>query len=201
MFIPIHGVNDKVVDKPDFLWTKEEKRKLEINVKIMSFIIMFLDYIKFHCVHHFQTAKKMWDTLKMIYGVSLSIKQEKMNTWGEEDKDTTRKCFSKIGNIGKYVGNCITNKYPRFKNYKFNPKLKSRDRRLHEFQEKSRKKEIIENLNELVQLVKDEEVKNEESSTSSHSYHTSLVESLERTYSTFEWSSEDSTSNEGPSCS
>lgn len=61
--------------------------------------------------------------------------------------------FSKFRNIG----NCITNKYLRIKNWKFNPIRKSKDGNLHEFQEKPRKKKIVEKLNELVQLLKDEE--------------------------------------------
>lgn len=51
------------------------------------------------------------------------------------------------------------------------------------FQEKSRKNEIVEKLNELIQLLKEEEAKTEESSTSSYSYHTTPVESSIRTYS------------------
>ena len=42
--------------------------------------------------------------------------------------------------------------------------------------------------------------KPEESSTSSYSYHTTHVESFETTYSLIEWSSKNSTSNEGTSC-
>lgn len=65
-----------------------------------------------------------------------------MNTQDEEDKDTNHGCFSKLSNIENYVRNCIINIYLRIK--KFNPILKSKDLSLHEFQEKSRKKDIIE---------------------------------------------------------
>lgn len=33
LFIPTHHMNGKVVDKQDFLWTIEEKRKFEIDFK------------------------------------------------------------------------------------------------------------------------------------------------------------------------
>lgn len=36
----------------------------------------------------------MWDTLEMIYEVSPSIKQDKMNTRGEEDEDNG--CFQSL---------------------------------------------------------------------------------------------------------
>lgn len=75
----------------------------------------------------------MWDIIKMLYGALPSIKQEKMNTRGEEDKDTTLKCFSKLRNFGKYIGKFITNKYLRVKNWRFNPTLKSKYMSLHEF--------------------------------------------------------------------
>lgn len=127
---------------------------------------------------------------------SSSIEQEKINKRGEKDENTNPKCFSKFRNIGNYVGNCITNKYIRVNNWKFNPTLKSKDTNLHKFQEKSRKKEIFEKLNELVQLPKDEGIKTEKSSYLSYSYNTTLVESFKRTYSVVERSSEDSTLNE-----
>lgn len=74
LFILTHQVNGKVVDEPNFFWTKEEKRKFKIDFKIKSFIVMSLDDIKFLYVYNFKTAKEMWDTLEMIYGVSSSIK-------------------------------------------------------------------------------------------------------------------------------
>lgn len=37
-FIPTHQINDEVVDKPNFLWTKEEKTKFKIHFKTKSFI-------------------------------------------------------------------------------------------------------------------------------------------------------------------
>lgn len=91
----------------------------------------------------------------------------------------------------------VTNQYLRVKNLKFNLTLKSKDESLYEFQEKSRKNEILEKMNELVHFLKNEETKTEESSTLSFSYHTTQAESFERTYAMVEWSSENSTSNEG----
>lgn len=55
----------------------------------------------------------MWDALKLIYGDSTSIKQEKMNKRGKEDN--LGRSF-KYTSIGKFVRNCVTNKYLRIKN-------------------------------------------------------------------------------------
>lgn len=200
LFIPIPQVNDEVVDKCNSLWTKKERRKFEIDFKMKNFIIMCLDGSNLYYGHCFKITKETWDTLEMIYGVLPSIKQEKMKMWGKE-KVTTFGCFSNFRNIENYVGNCITNKYLRIKSFKFNLILKSKDGSLHEFQEKSKKQKIVEKLNYLIQLLKDEEVKTKESSTSSYSYHITHVQSFKRTHSVVEQSSEDSTSNEGPSCS
>lgn len=71
---------------------------------------------KFYYVHKCNTAKKIWDTFEMIYGISLRIEQEKMNTRDEEDDDTTFKHFSKFRNIRSYIGTFITNQYLRVKN-------------------------------------------------------------------------------------
>lgn len=46
LFISTHQVNDEVVYKPNSLWTKEEKRKFEIDFKTKNFMIMSLDDIK-----------------------------------------------------------------------------------------------------------------------------------------------------------
>lgn len=89
--------------------------------------------------------------------------------------------FFKLKN---YIGTFVTNQYLRIKNWKLNSVLKSKDWSYREFQEKLKKKEIIENLNELVQLLKDEGQcsKIEESSTSPNSYQTTPMDFLERTY-------------------
>lgn len=59
----------------------------------------------------------MWDTLEMIYGVSLSIKQGRMNTSGEKDECFIHKCFSKFINVGNNIRTFVTNKYLRVKNW------------------------------------------------------------------------------------
>lgn len=67
-------------------------------------------------VHHCKISKEIWDSLEMIYGVSSSIKQKEINICEE---DVTFKCLSNFRSISNYVGNCMTNKYLRAKNWKF----------------------------------------------------------------------------------
>lgn len=69
--------------------TKQEKRKFEIDFETKSFIVM-------------------WDTLEMIYGFFDSIEQEQINTQGEEDENTSFKCFSKVRNIKNYIRTLVT---------------------------------------------------------------------------------------------
>lgn len=97
-FIPTHKVNDEAVDKPNSLWKNKENRKFEIDFKTKNFIAMSLNDSKFHYVYRCQTTKEIWDSLEMIYRVSPSIKQEKMNTRGKEEENKTLKCFSKLRN-------------------------------------------------------------------------------------------------------
>lgn len=96
---PTHQVNDAAVDKPYSLWTKEEKIKIEIDLKSKNFIIISLDDFKLHDVRHCKTAKKIWDTLDVIYEGSPSIEREKMNTRDKEYIDTNHECFSIFRNI------------------------------------------------------------------------------------------------------
>lgn len=67
-FILTHQVNDEVLDKPNFLWSEELKRRHEIDFKNNSFINIYLDDRKIYYVHQCNTSKKVWDTLEMICG-------------------------------------------------------------------------------------------------------------------------------------
>lgn len=42
-FILTHYVNSEVVDKPIFLWTKEDKRKIEFDFKVKNFLVISLN--------------------------------------------------------------------------------------------------------------------------------------------------------------
>lgn len=125
---------------------------------------MFLNENKFLYVLNCNYTKEVWDTLKMIYGISLSIKQERMNTRVQEVV-TLNECefylhrwCSTIRNLGGHVRTFVINKYIKINNQNQNsdPILKPRDGSVYDFQEKSRKEEIIEKLNELIHLLKDE---------------------------------------------
>ena len=95
---------------------------------------MFLNNTNFHYVHICKTSKDIWDALKLIYGDSPSIKQEKINTQGKEDNHG---CFYNYTSIGKFSENYVANKKFRITSLKFNATLKSIDMSLREFQEKN----------------------------------------------------------------
>lgn len=42
MFIPTHNINSELIDKLDFLWTVEYKRKIEIDFKAKNLVVMSL---------------------------------------------------------------------------------------------------------------------------------------------------------------
>lgn len=73
--------------------------------------------------------------------------------------------FFKFRNVRNYIGKFVTYQYLRIKNWKLDQIIKSKDESVHDFHEKSKKNEIIEKLNELVKLFKDEGIRsrNEES--------------------------------------
>lgn len=91
---------------------------------------MSLDDSQFLYNYNCKIAKEMWDTLKMIYGVSPSVKQEQMNTRGEEDEYFIHKCFFKFRYVRNGIRMYVTNKYLRVKNWnqKSGPILKSTDK-------------------------------------------------------------------------
>lgn len=104
----------------------------------------------------------------------------------------------------------VANKNLRVKNWNQNhdPILKLRDGNVYDFQQKSKKEEIFEKLNDLIQLLKYEGMRsrNLEGSlvTSSNNYfeeRLTLVISFERTTSMNERSSKDSSSDYGETLS
>lgn len=200
MFMPTHQTNGEVVDKLDSLWTVEETINFQIYFKTNNFLVMSLYDSKILYVYNCKTAKEMWDNLEIIYGVSPKVKQEEMNTPGDNDEGIIHQWFLSFRIERNYIGLFSTNQYLRVKNLKLNLILKSKDGSIHKFQEKT-KTGIFEMLKELVQQLKDEGFNsNTEESlpTSSNSYQTTPMVSFKRIYSVIEWSSEDSTSSEEP---
>lgn len=76
-------------------------------------MVMSLDDSHFIYVYNCKTAKEIWDTLEMIYGISPSIEQEEMNTGSKANEDITHKYFSKFRNIRNYISTFFTNQYLR----------------------------------------------------------------------------------------
>ena len=101
---------------------------------------MFLNFSKLLYVYNFNSAKEMWDT-EMIYEVSPSIEQERMNTRDKEDECFIHKYFPKFRNIINYIGIFVTNKCLRIKNWnkKCDPILKLKDESFCDLHKKSKK--------------------------------------------------------------
>lgn len=76
----------------------------------------------------------------------------------QEDECFIHKGFSKYRNIGSNAINFCANKYLIINNWnqKSDPIFKLKDMSVYKFQEESEKKEIIEKMNELIKLLKDE---------------------------------------------
>lgn len=81
-----------------------------------------------------------------------------MNIQGEEDECFFHESFSTFINFGNIFITFVTNKYLRINNWnqKSDPILKSRDGNVNNIPEKSKKEEITEKFNELIQLLNNE---------------------------------------------
>lgn len=53
----------------------EEKRNFEIDFETKNFLVMSLDDINLIYVYNCKTAKEIWNTFEMIYGVSPNIER------------------------------------------------------------------------------------------------------------------------------
>ena len=83
-FIPTHLVNNVVVNKPRSLWTKDEKKKVQYNLKAKNIITASLSIDEFYRVSNCTTAKEMWDTLKLTHEGTTEVKRARMNTLTHE---------------------------------------------------------------------------------------------------------------------
>lgn len=114
-FIPTNYINGEVVDKPDFLWTKDEKRKFKIDFNTKNILVMSLNENRFFMYLSVILPRKCGTLLKryMEY-FQVSNKRE----WTHEaKKNFFPKCFSNFRNLGIYVRTFIANKYIRIKNW------------------------------------------------------------------------------------
>lgn len=141
LFTLTRYINSEVVYKHVFLWTEVDKRKFKFDFKAKNFLTISLGENQFLYTLNCNPSKKVWDIIEMIYGVSPSINQKRMNTWVqvveipyEYECYFHRRC-SIIGNLGKHVRTFVTNKYLRImiSNRKFDPILKSRDESIYDF--------------------------------------------------------------------
>lgn len=105
VFIPTHQIDGEVVDKPDSLWTVKEKIKIKMDFKDNNFLVMTLDDIELLYIYNYKTAKEIWNTLEMIYGVSPSIDQEKINIQYEEGEGLFHMCTVNFRNVKNYIVN------------------------------------------------------------------------------------------------
>ena len=83
-FIPTHLVNNVVGNKPRSLWTKDEKKKVQYNLKAKNIITASLSIDEFYRVSNCTTAKEMWDTLKLTHEGTTEVKRARMNTFTRE---------------------------------------------------------------------------------------------------------------------
>jgi hypothetical protein len=79
-FVPTHSVNNVEVNKPRNLWTKEDKEKVQYNLKAKTTISIALSMDEFYRVSNCTTAKEMWDTLQVTHEGTPEVKRARMNT-------------------------------------------------------------------------------------------------------------------------
>jgi hypothetical protein len=82
--IPTYLVNNIVVNKPRNLWTKNEKEKVQYNLKAKYIITSALSIDEFYRVSNCTTAKEMWDTLQLTHEGTTEVKRARMNTLNRE---------------------------------------------------------------------------------------------------------------------
>lgn len=80
LFIYNFSFNDKLINNMNFHRTKEDQRKVKISFKVKYFYIKTLSSKYFYYVFNCDSAKEVWETLEMIFGVFTSIKPERMTT-------------------------------------------------------------------------------------------------------------------------
>ena len=137
-FVPTQSINDKVVDKPRSLWTEDDKRKVQYNLKARNIITSALSYDEFYRVSNCKTAQEMWDTLLLTHEGTTEVKRAQMNTLtheyelfrmkpGENIQDMQKRFIHIINHLralGKVFSNeDLINKVVRCLNRNWQPKV------------------------------------------------------------------------------
>lgn len=85
-FIPIHSINNEIVNKYWNTWTTEENEKLKQEFQDKYLMIGALSTGEYNYTLNIISVKEVWDTFEEIYEVSIKIKKrEWMNTQSENE--------------------------------------------------------------------------------------------------------------------
>nr|AMK47988.1 hypothetical protein [Lupinus angustifolius] len=83
-FVPQHLVDDEPKDKPKSLWTDDEHKKVQYNLRAKHIITSTLSYDEFFWVLQWQSAKEMWDTLQVTHEGTSEVKCARLNALTHE---------------------------------------------------------------------------------------------------------------------
>lgn len=67
LFIHTFSFHDIIVNKPNFHWTEEDKRKMTLGFKVKNLLINALSSKKFCYIFNYYPGKEVRDTLEMIH--------------------------------------------------------------------------------------------------------------------------------------
>lgn len=100
-FVPIHSINNEIVNKYWSIWTTEENEKLKQEFQDKYLMISALSTREYNYTLNIIPAKEVWDTFEEIYEVPIKIKK-KRNGWIHQVK------MNKISKDGSKVLKSLT---------------------------------------------------------------------------------------------
>lgn len=77
-FVPTHKVNGLTIEKPEDLWTDDDKKKVHHDSRAKHWIFCALSNDVLSFVMYCETAQEMWNTLRDIYEGTGEVKRAKI---------------------------------------------------------------------------------------------------------------------------
>ena len=83
-FIPMHTSEGKIIEKPRSIWSDDDKKKVQYDLKAKNIITSALGIDEFFRISNCKSAQEMWETLEVTHEGTNEVKRARINSLTRE---------------------------------------------------------------------------------------------------------------------
>ncbi|XP_016164505.1 uncharacterized protein LOC107607029 [Arachis ipaensis] len=95
------GADGVVVPKSETEWNDEDKKKIELNAKVVNMLNCAISFEKYRKVSRYKTAKVIWDKFQVTHEGTIQVKKTRIDMLCKEYKMFSMKEEKSIDEIFK----------------------------------------------------------------------------------------------------